>query len=302
MRRVIVALVLFVSAVFGGDGYLFSVESNPKVTTKTIEKAFENGGFFISDNRDMNKPYTIQFGKTNFDIYNLFTLYNKELAPKIVAKYEDYGLFVPQSIVMYQKKGDKKFYLAFLKASAVKKITGIGEEPMIDEIEKKMLEIVKTAMPGAKEEKFNTTISAPQGSLISKFTMDIDAAAWEDVKMETQMVFEGELKPKGFTMASFTDFNFEMSKLGDSGYSFYDTYSICKLKVIYNVAKTNPEAGIFAPCSMAMYTKKDSGKLVLEFPSVYNWISSLNISSKEGVDELIAAQKDMEKILKALTE
>lgn len=33
------------------------------------------------------------------------------------------------------------------------------------------------------------------------------------------------------------------------GYDFYDTYSICKLDLIYSISKLHPEVGAYSPCS-----------------------------------------------------
>ena len=49
-----------------------SDNSDGKVTTKSIQKAFEKAGFFVSANRDMNTPFKKQFKETSFDTYNLF--------------------------------------------------------------------------------------------------------------------------------------------------------------------------------------------------------------------------------------
>lgn len=299
MKTIILFLSLCV-ALLAVEGYGFYADNDPSVTPKSIEKAFEDAGFMISDNRDMNGPYIIQFGESGFDVYNLFTLYHKTLTPKIALKHDRYGLFVPQSIVMYQKKGEKRFHIAFLSAEAIQKITGIKDEPMLQEIEKEMLSVLQSNFKTLQRGEFNTVISKPQGELITRYEIDTDETDWEQSKSETEMIFEGELKPKGFTMAGFTDLKHEMNKLGTNDYNFYGTYSICKLKVIYTVAKTNPEAGVFAPCSLAVYMKKGSGKTVMEFPSIYNWISSLNITDKESIEELKIAQKAMEEILESL--
>ncbi|MEY3090432.1 MAG: hypothetical protein RL113_748, partial [Pseudomonadota bacterium] len=101
--------------------------------------------------------------------------------------------------------------------------------------------------------------------------------------------------------AGFNDLNYDMEEAGVEAYDFYDVYSVCYLEVIYTVAKTHPEAGAFAPCSMYMYEKKDTHTMEIGFPAVYNWISSLAIEDKASKDILLMAQKKMEQILKDLT-
>jgi uncharacterized protein (DUF302 family) len=105
-------------------------------------------------------------------------------------------------------------------------------------------------------------------------------------------------------MPSFLDFNEEMTQEGkvDSPYNFYDTYSICKLKVIYTVAQSRPAASAFAPCTTIVYKKKGEDKIILAFPAVYNWLSSADIDDKEAKAILMKAQEDFEAILKDTTE
>ena len=79
--------------------------------------------------------------------------------------------------------------------------------------------------------------------------------------------------------------------------SSYDTYSLCKLKVIYTVSKIRPEAGIFAPCTMAIYQKRGTNKMVIVFPNIYNWFSTLNIEDENALKELKKAQSDMIKVI-----
>jgi len=53
---------------------------------------------------------------------------------------------------------------------------------------------------------------------------------------------------------------------------------------------------------LAIYKKKDENKIVLEYPSVYNWISSALIKDKDGVDVLLKAQEQFKAILAEIVE
>jgi uncharacterized protein (DUF302 family) len=132
--------------------------------------------------------------------------------------------------------------------------------------------------------------------------MEIDPESWEDEKEEFQMELEGLLSPSGFVMAGFNNLNYNFVESKYEDYDFYDVYSICKLPVIYTVAKVHPEAGAYAPCSLYMYKKKGDVKMHLAFPSVHNWISSMAINDKKSLDVLLEAQESMHKILTGLTE
>ena len=78
--------------------------SDGKITAKTIGEAFTKAGFFISANRDMNGPFIKQFKESDFQTYNLFTFYKKDVVLELVKKYPNVGLFAPMSMSIYSKK------------------------------------------------------------------------------------------------------------------------------------------------------------------------------------------------------
>jgi uncharacterized protein (DUF302 family) len=118
------------------------------------------------------------------------------------------------------------------------------------------------------------------------------------------MGLEGGFVPRGFVMAASMDYDADIFQ--DDGkenpYDFYETYSICKLPIIYTVAKSRPEAAAFAPCTTIVYKKKNEDKIVIGFPAVYNWLSSAKVEDKEAKESLLKGQEEFEAILKEVTE
>jgi uncharacterized protein (DUF302 family) len=274
-----------------------------KITPATIEEAFKKAGFFISANRDMNGPFKKQFKETTFDVYNLFTFYSKKQTLALVKEYPNIGLFSPMSMSIYTKKGDKKISIALLTTEAMAKILKIpADNKALVKVGKMVKEALKSAMPEGKFETLAYTVQKPIGPLVSSYEMEMDPEEWEDEKEEFQMEFEGTLAPNGFVMAGFNDLNYDFDESKYEAYDFYDVYSICKLPVIYTVAKVHPEAGAYAPCSLYMYKKKGDKNMHLAFPSVYNWISSMAIKDKDSLEVLNEAQESMHKILTGLVE
>ena len=286
------------------DVQIFTVDNaDGKITPKSIEDAFVKEGFFISEHRDMNAPFVASFKETTFDIYNLFTVYKKDTVRILSVKYPEIGLFTPMSMSIYAKKGSKTLSVAFLSASASARMMNIPEDhPEIVALGKSIATALHASMPKGALEIAKYKMKKPAGELISRATLDIDKDAdWEEVKDDFQMEFEGSLAPSGFIMAGFTDLGYDFEENNITAYNYYDTYSICKLEVIYVVAKTHPEAGAFAPCSIYMYQKKDDNKMHMAFPSVHKWIAAMGIEDKESIDVLLDAQKKFEVILEKLT-
>jgi len=277
--------------------------SKGKITPETIEAAFKKTGFYISANRDMNGPFKKQFKETTFDVYNLFTIFSKKETLELVKKYPNIGLFAPMSMSIYTRKGEKKISVSSLSVEAMAKILKIpADDKVLVKVGKMVKEALKLALPGGSFETLSYTVQKATDPLVTSYKTELDEDDLDSAKEEFQMEFEGTLATSGFVMAGFNALNDDFKKQNFNEYDFYDVYSICKLPVIYMVAKLHPEAGAFAPCSLIMYKKKDEKEMNVAYPSVYNWISSMDIKDKSSLDVLLEAQKSMDTILAELTE
>lgn len=302
MKSIFAVLFLGLLSLFGGDLHLFSIPNKEgKITPAMIEKEFEANGFVISADTEMTGPFTKQFGQSDFAVFNLMTVIPKKAAASLVKTHPDAGIFVPMGVGIYQRKGDNELHVSVLSASAMKKIAGF-DAPEFALIEKEVFAVLDKALPKAKRTISKTALPA-EGKLLTRFVKSTDVKEWQSDKDNTEMMIEEGLKPAGFVLSNFTDYQFILTENGEeSPYSFYDTYSICKLKVIYTVAKTHPEAAAFAPCTMMVYKKKDAGEIVMGFPGVYNWLSSAHIDDPEAKAVLLQAQKDFEAVLNSVVE
>lgn len=308
MIKKIVLVLLFVTTniLAQGDLKIFSVANDPKSDLPTvIEKTLEADGFYISANTEMNEPFKIQFQQSDYEVFHLLTVFHLKLSEALIKKYPDAGIFVPMGVGIYQAKGDKELHVSILTAEAQTKILGMKSvDPLLTSIQKEMVASLKKAMPKATVTISDDNPLPAEGPLVTRFEMEVDADDWADDKEELQMTIEDGFKPMGFVMSNFTEYNYMLTKEDtvESPFDFYDTYSICKLKVIYNVAKTRPEAAAFAPCTMMVYKQKGDDKIVMGFPGVYNWMSSAHIQDKKAKEVLMKAQTDFEQILKDATE
>jgi len=282
---------------------LTSENSDGKITPKTIEAAFAKAGFIISANRDMNGPFVKQFKESGFDTYNLFTFYKQDTALELVKKYPNIGLFAPMSMSIYTKKGEKTISVSSLTAEAMARIIKApSDDKILHDLRELVKQTLKNAMPNASLEALSYEMQEPKGELVTNFSMEMDADEWEDQLEEFKMGFEGELAPNGFVIAGHNNLGDDFEESDYEAFDFYEVYSICKLPVIFTIAKTRPEAGAYAPCSLYLSKKKDEDMMQIGFPSVYNWMSSMAIDNKADMEVLETAQEGMQKILTGLIE
>ncbi len=304
MRFIIMvfSFILFLNA--NGDLHIYSVDnSGKKITPKTIQTVLEKNGIVVDLSSPMNGPFKKQFGKTDYDIFTLMTVHSKKYARKLLLKYPKAGVFVPMGIGIYQKKGDNVLHLSILTAEAQAKIVGVKDVTIFKQIEKELQDALKKAIPNAKH-SFSKDSLKEARNLVTTYELELDGEDFDDVFEEILMDLEAGFNPKGFVVPADLYVNDDIiAKDGKSTiYDIYYTTSICKLPVIYTVAKSRPEASAFAPCSTMVYKKKGEDKIVIGFPAVYNWLSSARVEDKKAKDVLLKAQKDFEAILKDITE
>jgi len=308
MKKLVSLIVALFSAsvVFAqGDLHLFDVNNKDgKISSITIEKTLKENGFDIGLRSEMNKPFKIQFKQTDFKAFTLLTIYHTKLSRDLVLKYPQAGAITPMGVGIYQKLNDDTLHVSILTSQAQSKILGIDKEKILEDIESALIKALKIALPGAKQKYSEDSLKENRG-LITRYELEVEEDDDpEETIEELLMTMDGEFKTYGFIAAATANYNEVITKGGtvESPFDFYNTYSICKLEVIYTVAKSRPEASAFAPCTTMVYKKKGSNKVVIGFPSVYNWMSSAKIDDKDSKDVLIKAQNSFESILAEITE
>jgi len=276
-------LTVGVAASAAQDIQIYTTDnSKGAITGATIEKTFEDAGFLISGNNDMNIAFKSKFQKTNDKMYHLFTLYKKDLVLELVKITPDAALFAPLSMSIYMNEGSNDIYISSLSIDGMAKVTGIpaSNKHMIA-YSKLVRETLAKALPNGHFEKTSYKIEELEG---------------------IQEELEGSLETLGFVIAGFNKLGDELIEAGYEKYDFFDAYSICKLPVIFEVAKKHPEAGTYGHCTFYMYKEKGSPTIHMALPSVYNWISSLDIKDEASKKVLIDAQQKMKKVINEVTE
>lgn len=311
IKGLVVTLLLVTGVVSNAaqDIQIYTADNTKgKITGATIEKAFADAGFLISGNNDMNVAFKSKFQKTNHKMYHLFTLYKKDLVLELVKVTPNAALFAPLSMSIYMKKDSNDISISSLSIDGMAKVTGIpANNKHMVAYSKLVRATLAKALPNGHFEKTSYKVLKPMGELITKFTYEMetegdDADAIEEELEGIQEELESSLETVGFVIAGFNKLGEEFAAAGYKKYDFFDAYSICKLPVIFEVARTHPEAGAFAPCTFYMSKEKGTNIINMAYPSVYNWISSLEIKDEPSIKVLEDAQKLMIEVVNEVTE
>ena len=283
-----------------------TANKDKKVTTKSIEAAFESVGLSVAGNNDMNNPFSKRFGKLYYKVYNLAIFSNSELTFKLIKKYPEFGALTPLTMSIWQEK-DGSMNISTLTFNGMARASRI---PSTDTDLRAYAALVhkalRKAMPNGHFKKLYFKPSHNDQPLQVNFTATVDldeGASIDDYIDDFETEFEGEMEPLGFLFPNYMNLQEDIFDDYDyHEYDFYHTYSICKFDVIYPVSKYHPEAGAWAPCSFYLYKKKGENKIYMGFLGVQNWISTLDIEDQSSIKALQKAQGMIKKIIKEQTE
>jgi len=250
MKKIVVLIVVLFSAILlqaKGDMHLFTVDNKAgKITPNKIEDVLSKNGFSVDLNSEMNSKFIKQFQKTTFKVFTLITVHHKILAAELINKYPQAGVFTPMGVAIYQSKNEDTLHVSILSADAQAKILGIKDTKILSAIEDALIKALKKALPEAKIKESRDSLKESR-KLVTMYEMDLDGEDWEEAKEEFEMNLEGSFNPFGFIIAATQDLTFLDEDKIETKFDFYDTYSICKLKVIYTVSQSRPNAAAFAP-------------------------------------------------------
>ncbi len=284
-----------------------SVNTDGKITTKSIEEAFDSVGLSVPGNNDMNKPFSLRFKKTYYKTYNLAMYISNDLTFNLIKKYPQFGALTPLTMSIWEDK-DGNMNVSTLTINGMARATQIPvNDPDLIAYGLLIEKALKTAMPNGHFKELAYTPSHNGKPLQVNFSTEVELdedASMEDYVEDFETEFEGELEPAGFLLPNYTNVQEEI--FDDKGYTdvydFFHTYSICKFEVIFPVSKLHPEAGAWAPCSFYLYKKKDENVMKMGFLSVENWITTIDIQDKESIEPLQKAQNTIKEVINSIIE
>ena len=300
MKKILLLLMVLACTLLWSantDILLYKVDNKDhKITAQTLADGLTVNGYVVSKNQDMNGPYQKQFKTTTFDSYNLMSVYHPETSVALVPKYARSGIFTPFSIATYQKKDDDTFYIALLSAKAQQNILKV-KDILFTNLETLTKKTISKILPTAVETTLSYDAVTTDKPLYTKYSFEVEDADAMEARGDLMMMMESGMKPSGFVVANYIDFNKVLQEEKKEDYMFYDAYSLCKLKIIYELSKNKPEAGAFAPCTMVIYHKKGSNKTEIVTLSIENLTSTLAIKNKKLLAMLVKAQNTMKSII-----
>ncbi len=267
-----------------------------------VEKKLKTIGFNLSDpHKRVNDQYETKYGSTLLDVLSFMPVVNDDAILPLLNIDPRIAGFAPFNMLIYKKLDENKTHVGHLIPKVMLDILGIEDKEVrekftatfkpLDEMIEKELGGTKSYMPYKK---------LPEQRMINfeyefEIPEDID-----DFVDKFQNRFELAFIKKGYLIAGHHNF-MELDEAENvlTDYDAFWTYSICNLEFSYHMFDNEgarPEAALFAPCTMYMYIKKGTNKLVVGMARFHNWSDTLDITDKKRLTLVEKLDKEIPEI------
>ena len=294
-----VALSIAASVAFGAQGVMFNVVKGDaeKKYESMINEKIESIGWILSDPHErINDAYAKRYGNPkdpdydkegwteNLDNLGFFSVAQDEALRPLLIKAPELGGFSPFNLHIYKLKNEDKTYVGHVVPDTMLDIVGVKDATIRKEFNAMFPSLDKMVQDeiGGKVEisTFNGLPSQPMMNFELTFDRPDDLSEFIETFQEE---YEEAFEDSKYIIAGYKDFKetYDDLELEFDEYDAYFVYSLCHFTYSYNMFnKGRPDAGAFAPCSMYLYVKKGTNKLVIGMPKLANWVHVLNIKDE----------------------
>jgi len=277
-----------------------------------VENKLKTIGFNITDpHKRVNDQYKKKYGSTVLDVLSFMSVVNDtDILPLLNIDPRIAG-FSPFNMLIHKKLDEDVTHVGHLMPAAILDMLGIEDKIVREKFTASLKPLDEKLEAEFKAEGLTFIKSyKPYKKLAQKrminFEFEFDAPEdMEDFIDEFQNKFELAFIDKHYLIAGYHNFMEGTDDAEDilESYDAFWTYSLCHLEYSYNMFDNkgaHPEAGLFAPCSMYMYIKKGSNKLVVGMPTLVNWSDTLGITDKKRVGLVHQLDEEIPAILTSL--
>ena len=271
-----------------------------------IEKKLKTIGFSLADpHKRVNDHYKEKYGSTTLDFLSFMSVVNDEKIKPLFNIDPRIAAFSPFNLLGYKKLDEKKTYVMHLLPEVILDIIGITDEKLRAEY----IESFKPLDAMIEEELGGTKSYITYDKFAEKRMMNFELTFdrpkdLTDFTDDFQEKFEEAMEEGGYLIAGYFDFKDSSAAEGSiPDYDAFWTYALCHFKFSYTVFDNEggrPNAGMFAPCAMYMYIKKDSNTLVIGMPTLANWGATLKIDDPKRAEFIKKLDKEIPALLESM--
>ncbi|QSZ43063.1 hypothetical protein GJV85_04260 [Sulfurimonas aquatica] len=310
---------LFSTNLLGAQGVRFTIVDGDvsQKYAKMISTSLEDTGFVLSDPHErINDAYAKRYGNpedpdydkdewnVNLDNLGFYTIAHDEKLNKLLKVAPELGGFSPFNHLIYKNKSENKTYVGHLDPNTMLDIVGVKDSNVREEFVSLFDPLDKWITDELGGEVKTTTFDSLSAKPMMTYEFEFDRP--EDITEFTatfQEEFEAAFEENKYIIAGFKDFKegYEDLEMEFEEYDAYWVYSLCHFTFSYNMFnKGRPDTGVFAPCSMYMYIKEGTNKLVIGMPKLSNWIAVGSVKDRAKIEWTKKIDSEIMSIMKSL--
>ena len=284
------------------------IKGNANEVSKAFISKIDSVGFQAAGNDNIQVHYFNRYKQKNLDLLSFFTVTNLEVMRELLIKNPDFGAYAPYNMLFFKtldKKEDTTWY-GHLDTKLMLDIIGEKDEAT----RKTFTDMVESLDTMAKKElKPTESKTLEHSDKLPEFPLTKMVKKLDEIEDMEEFVEEfveehdSAFVRHEFIIAGFLDFKFEYEDL-EVDFSEYDAYwvsSLCHFKFSNSVFNNGePQAGLFAPCSVYFYIPKGSNELHVGYASVENWLATTGIKDEKMKKDMLAIDAEVVEVFKEL--
>lgn len=270
----------------------YTLQGNIEKSYNTlVEEKLKTIDFSVTDpHKRVNDQYKVKYGSTVLDVLSFMPVVNNKVMLPLLNIEPRIAGFGPFNMLIHKRLDENVTHVGHLTPETMLDILGIENQEVREKFSapfEKLDTLIAKELGGTQS--FLPYVKLPQNRMIHFEYAFETPEDMDDFIDEFQNKFELAFIDQGYLIAGYHNF---MESTDDaeeilSNYDAFWTYSLCHLKFSYNMFDTqnaHPEAGLFAPCTMYMYIKKGSNKIVVGMLKLKNWVQTLGIEETKRLD------------------
>ncbi len=286
----------------------YTVDGNVEAKyNKVVAEELPKIGFNSADpHHRVNDQYKSKYGSTTLDVLSFLPVVNDNNVMPLFTIDPRLAGFSPFNMLIHKKLNEDVTHVGHLTPEAILDIIGISDKEVKEKFiaSFKPLDNLLDKEFGADKKSYTTYTTLSKDTMLNfEYTFE-RPEDMDDFIDEFQNKFEMSFINKQYLIAGFHDFKStdEGEEALEDVFDIFWTYSLCHLEYSYNMFDNKggrPDAGLFAPCSMYMYVKKDSNVLVVGMPKLVNIMDTLGVKDASRVALVKKLDREIPEILTA---
>ncbi len=309
MARMMLATTLLLGAANAGEKISATFRGSDGLKNKEIKALvgkLESIGYEAAGiNENIQDAYFEKYHEKSLDYLSFYSVTNEKAMRELLLAYPRYGAFSPFNLLPYKKQGENKTWYGYLNPDAIMEVIG-DTDPQRAKAYRKMHADLDALVE--KEMKPQYTKSITYKAIAKKPMLEmvrtIDRSKdLEDVLDDFWDAHDEAFEDAEFIIAGFFDFKeaYTDAKLPFDKYDAFWINILCHFKFSNGVFNHgDPQAGVFAPCSVYFYIEKGSNKLHVGMARVENWATMAGVTDPAKIESMHAIDAEIVKVFHKL--